>query len=68
VAKIRSNLHTGQYASGVPSDHGQRQALVEPLSLLSLGSPEMSTSFFARQLKKGAVDLPYTPVVSIASG
>ena len=33
VAKIRSNLHTGQYASGVPSDHGQRQALVEPLSL-----------------------------------
>ena len=33
VANIRSNLHTGQYASGVPSDHGQRQALVEPLSL-----------------------------------
>jgi len=24
VAKIRSNLHTGQYASGVHSDHGQR--------------------------------------------
>jgi len=34
----------------------------------SLGSPEMSTSFFARQLKKGAMDLPYTPVVSIATG
>jgi len=33
MAKIRSNLHTGQYAGGVPSDHGQRQALVEPLSL-----------------------------------
>ena len=33
VAKIRSNLHIGQYAGGVPSDHGQRQALVEPLSL-----------------------------------
>ena len=33
VAKIRSNLHTGQYASSVPSDHGQRQALVESLSL-----------------------------------
>ena len=33
VAKIRSNLHTGQYAGGVPCDHGQRQALVEPLSL-----------------------------------
>jgi len=29
-----------------------------------LGSPEMSTSFFARQLKKGAVDLQYTPVVT----
>jgi len=34
----------------------------------SLGSPEMSMSFFARQLKKGAVDLPYTTVVSIATG
>jgi len=34
----------------------------------SLGSPEMSTNFFAKQLKKGAVDLPYTPVVSIAIG
>jgi len=34
----------------------------------SLGLPEMSTSFFARQLKKGAVDLSYTPVVSIATG
>jgi len=33
VAKIRSNLHTGQYAGGVPPDNGQRQALVEPLSL-----------------------------------
>jgi len=31
VAKIRSNLHTGEYAGGVPSDHCQRQALVEPL-------------------------------------
>ena len=34
----------------------------------SLGSPEMSTSFFGRQLKKVAVDFPYTPVVSIATG
>jgi len=34
----------------------------------SLGSPDMSTSFFARQVKKGAVDLPYTTVVSIATG
>jgi len=34
----------------------------------SLGLPEMSTSFFARQLKKGTGDLPYTPVVSIATG
>jgi len=34
----------------------------------SLGSPAMSTSFFARQFKTGAVDLPYTPVVLIATG
>jgi len=34
----------------------------------SLGSPETSTSFFARQLNKGAVDLPNTPVVSIVTG
>jgi len=33
----------------------------------SLGSPEMSTSFFVRQLKTEAVDLTYTPVVSIAT-
>ena len=33
VAKIRSNLHIGQYAGGVPSDHGQRQVLVKPLLL-----------------------------------
>jgi len=26
-------VHTGQYAGSVPSDHGQRQALVEPLLL-----------------------------------
>jgi len=34
----------------------------------SLGLPDTSTSFFARPLKKGAVDLPYIPVVSIATG
>jgi len=34
----------------------------------SLGSPDKSTSFFARQLKKVAVDLAYTPVVLIATG
>jgi len=33
-----------------------------------LGSPDTSTRFFARPLKKGAMDLPYTPVVSIATG
>jgi len=33
-----------------------------------LGSLHISTSFFAKQLKKGAVDLPYTLVVSIATG
>jgi len=30
---IRSNLHTGQYAGSVSSDHSQGQALVEPLVL-----------------------------------
>jgi len=34
----------------------------------SLGLPDTSTSFFARPLKKGAVHLPSTPVVSIATG
>ena len=33
MAKIRSNLHTGQYVGDVTSGHGQRQALVAPLSL-----------------------------------
>jgi len=31
TTKIRLNLHTGQYASSVTSDHSQGQALVEPL-------------------------------------
>jgi len=30
---IRSNLHTGQYAGSVSSDHSQGQVLVEPLAL-----------------------------------
>ena len=34
----------------------------------SLGSPDISTGFLARQLKKESVDLPYTPMVSIARG
>jgi len=33
MGKIRSNLHTGQYASSVPSDHSHGQVLVESLSL-----------------------------------
>jgi len=33
TAKIRSNPHTGQYVSRVPSDHSHGQTLVEPLSL-----------------------------------
>jgi len=34
----------------------------------SLRSPDTSTTFFVRPLKKGAVDLPYTSMVSIATG
>jgi len=30
---VRSNLHSGQYAASVSSDHSQGQALVEPLAL-----------------------------------
>jgi len=33
----------------------------------SLVSPDILTSFFARQLKQGTMDLPYTPVVLIVS-
>jgi len=31
MAKVRSNLHPGQYTGSVSCDHGQRQALMEPL-------------------------------------
>ena len=69
TGKIRSNLHTSQYAGSVSQDHSQVQTLMKSLPLpQSLGSPDASTSFFVRPLKKGAVDLPYTPVVSIAIG
>jgi len=34
---------------------------------LEMESPDISTSLFVRPLK-GAVDLPYTPVVSITIG
>jgi len=60
MAKIRSNLHTGQSAGSVPSEHSQGQALVEPLSLPG--------GFFARQFKKETVDLPHTPMVLTATG
>jgi len=30
--KVRSNLHTGQYAGSIPPDHSQGQTLVEPLA------------------------------------
>jgi len=33
----------------------------------SLGSADISTSFFARQFKKGEADLLYAPLVSIAT-
>ena len=66
VAKVKSSLHTSQYAGGVPSDHGQRQALVEPLSLR--GVAWNGNEFLCETAQEGSVDLPYTPVVSIASG
>ena len=54
------------YAGGVPSDHGQRQALVEPLLL-----PRVAwnvNEFLCETAQEGTMDLPYTPVVSIATG
>jgi len=50
MAKIRSDLHSGQYASSIPSDYSQGQVLMEPLSFL--GVTYISTRFFSRQLKK----------------
>jgi len=32
--KMRSNLHIGQYAGSIPSDHSLREVLVKPLLLL----------------------------------
>ena len=43
-------MHTGQYAGGIPSDHGQRQALVEPLSLP--GVAWHSNEFLCRQAQE----------------
>jgi len=60
---MRSNLHIGQYAFGV--HFGDRRWWKH---CHSLESPDISTSFFVRSLKKWTVDLPYTPVVSIATG
>jgi len=66
MAKIRSNLHTGHYDGSVPSDHGQRQVLVEPLLLP--GVARNVNECVCKTAQEGALDLPYTPVVSIATG
>jgi len=65
--KVRSNSHTGQYAGSISPDHSQGQTLVEPLALPGIAR---HINKFLRKTtqKKGAVDLPYTPVVSIATG
>jgi len=52
MAKFRSNLHT---AFPLTTARGRRWWS----HWRSLGSPDIWTSFFARQLKKGAVDLPH---------
>ena len=66
TGKIRSNLHTGQYAGSVSLTTARDRRWWSHWR--PLGSPDTSTSFFVRPFKKGAVDLPYTPVVSIATG
>jgi len=57
-------LHTGQYAGSILTTARDRHWWNH---CHALGSPEISMNFL-RQFKKGAVDLPYTPVVSIATG
>jgi len=65
---VRSNLHLTQanmlavFPQTTARDRGWWS------HWCSLGSPDTSASFFARPLKKGAVDLPYPPVVLIATG
>jgi len=66
VAKIKSNLHTGQNAGRVPLTTAMDKRWWHHCH--SLGSPDISTNFFARQLKKRALSLPYTPAVSIETG
>jgi len=66
VAKFRSSLHTGQYAGGVPSDHGQRQALVEPLSLP--GVAWHVNEFLCETPQEGGSGLAVHTSVSIATG
>jgi len=66
MTKIKWNLHTGQYAGSVSLTTAKDKRLWSQWR--SLGSPGISTSFFAGHSKKGTVDLLYTSVVSIATG
>jgi len=52
TTKIRSNLHAGQYVGGVPSDHSQGQALVEPPALL--GVTRLINKFLCEAAQEGA--------------
>ena len=68
IKQARSNdIAAGQCAGEVPSEHSQGQALVEPLDLIPGVTRHLNT-FFAKPLKKWAVYLPHTPLVSIATG
>jgi len=66
TGKIRSNLHTGQYADSISPGHSQGLTLVEPLALP--GVARHINKFLRKTTQKGAVDLPSIPVVSIATG
>jgi len=65
--KVRSNSHTGQYAGSISPDHSQRKTLVEPLALPGV-TRHINKPLRKTTQKRGAVDLPYTQVVSIATG
>jgi len=49
--KVRSNLHTGQYAGSISPDHRQGQTLVEPLALP--GITRHINKFLCKTIQKG---------------
>jgi len=66
MAKIKSILHTSQYADSISPDRSQVQVLVQSLSLP--GITRHINMFSCKAAQKRAMGLTYTLVVSIATG